>query len=58
MESAGSPNITQMLAAWRDGDSEALARLTPHVYAELHRVARVHLAGERPGHSSAQRVGQ
>jgi RNA polymerase sigma-70 factor, ECF subfamily len=50
MESAGSPDITQMLAAWRDGDPEALARLTPHVYAELHRVARVHLAGERAGH--------
>jgi RNA polymerase sigma factor (TIGR02999 family) len=36
-----------MLKAWSDGDSAALDRLTPVVYAELHRLARRQLAGER-----------
>lgn len=39
-----------MLKAWSCGDSAALERLTPIVYAELHRLARRNLAGEREGH--------
>jgi len=39
-----------MLKAWSDGDATALERLTPIVYAELHRLARRNLAGEREGH--------
>lgn len=39
-----------MLLAWRDGDTSALERLTPVVYAELHRIALRNLAGEREGH--------
>lgn len=39
-----------MLKAWSDGDATALERLTPIVYAELHRLARSNLAGERDGH--------
>ena len=39
-----------MLKAWSDGDQSALERLTPIVYAELHRLARRNLAGEREGH--------
>ena|ERR1017187_4770824 len=39
-----------MLKAWSDGDAAALDRLTPIVYAELHRIARFNLAGERAGH--------
>ena len=39
-----------MLKAWSDGDAAALDRLTPIVYAELHRIARRNLAGEREGH--------
>jgi len=39
-----------MLKAWGDGDTSALDRLTPIVYAELHRLARRNLAGEREGH--------
>lgn len=50
MEPAVSPEITQLLAAWREGDSDAFARLTPHVYPELRRVARAYLAGEKAGH--------
>jgi RNA polymerase sigma-70 factor, ECF subfamily len=50
MEPATPPSITQLLVAWNQGDQEALAQLTPLVYAELHRLARGYLAGERPGH--------
>ena len=49
-ESPATSDITRILAAWREGDPEALARLTPLVYGELHRLAQVYLAGERPGH--------
>ena len=50
MNSPETPEITQLLAAWREGDHEALSKLTPHVYAELRRVARVYLAAEKPDH--------
>jgi len=43
-------DVTQLLQAWSDGDQEALAQLTPLVYAELHRLARRYMAQERPGH--------
>ena len=33
------PDVTQMLRAWRDGDSAAGEKLLPVVYAELHRLA-------------------
>jgi RNA polymerase sigma factor (TIGR02999 family) len=39
-----------MLQAWSGGDASALERLTPVVYAELHRIARRNLAREREGH--------
>lgn len=44
------PNITQLLTAWREGDPDALAQLTPLVYGELHRLARAYLSAERSGH--------
>jgi RNA polymerase sigma factor (TIGR02999 family) len=40
-----------LLHAWSEGHKGALAKLTPIVYAELHRLARRHLESERPGHS-------
>jgi RNA polymerase sigma factor (TIGR02999 family) len=40
-----------LLRAWTDGDQRALARLTPIVYDELHRLAHHYLKGERAGHS-------
>ena len=43
-------NITQLLASWSDGDQAALEALTPMVHQELHRLASVYMAGERPGH--------
>jgi RNA polymerase sigma factor (TIGR02999 family) len=42
--------ITQLLVAWNNGDALALERLTPLVHAELHRLARRYMAGERHGH--------
>jgi RNA polymerase sigma factor (TIGR02999 family) len=39
--------VTRLLLAWRAGDETALARLTPLVHRELHRIARGCLRGER-----------
>lgn len=50
MQSSQTPNITQLLVAWKQGDEGALASLTPLVYSELHRLAHKYLAGERHGH--------
>jgi RNA polymerase sigma factor (TIGR02999 family) len=46
-----SGNVTQLLRAWTDGDPEALEKLTPLVYAELHRLAVRAMAAERPDHT-------
>ena len=43
--------VTLLLKAWRGGDSAALDRLVPLVYAELHRLARIYMARERVGHT-------
>jgi len=42
--------ITQLLIAWNNGDAAALEQLTPLVQAELHRLAKRYMAGERQGH--------
>jgi RNA polymerase sigma factor (TIGR02999 family) len=42
--------VTQLLQAWCEGEPSALEQLTPLVYEELHRLARSHMARERPGH--------
>lgn len=44
-------NITQLLAAWRDGNQSALDELYPLVYDELHRLARRYMSRERKGHT-------
>ena len=51
MEKCSSGDVTELLLAWRAGDDSALAKLTPLVYQELHRLARGYMAGERPGHT-------
>jgi RNA polymerase sigma factor (TIGR02999 family) len=54
MAQPGEPavnDVSTLLRAWSDGDQGALARLTPIVYEELHRLARRHLKRERTGHS-------
>jgi RNA polymerase sigma factor (TIGR02999 family) len=43
-----SPFITQLLVDWSRGNNAALAELTPHVYRELHALARSYLRRERP----------
>jgi RNA polymerase sigma factor (TIGR02999 family) len=43
--------ITQLLAAWRDGNQAALDELYPLVYDELHRLARRYMSRERKGHT-------
>jgi RNA polymerase sigma-70 factor, ECF subfamily len=45
-----SHEITQLLQAWGSGDEQALEKLTPLVHAQLRRVARWYMAGERSGH--------
>src|SRR5713101_7963250 len=44
-------DISKLLRAWSDGDQNALERLTPIVYDELHHLARRYMKRERPGHS-------
>ena len=46
-----SHEITELLLAWRNGQSGALERLTPLVYQELQKLARAYLRSERAGHS-------
>lgn len=46
-----SASVTQLLRAWRNGESAALDELTPLVYDELHRLAGAYLRHERKGHT-------
>lgn len=40
-----------ILRRWSDGDAAALEKLTPVVYAELHRIAKRYMGRERDGHT-------
>jgi RNA polymerase sigma-70 factor (ECF subfamily) len=42
--------ITELLAAWSEGDETAFAQLVPLVYTELKRLARRHMFRETEGH--------
>lgn len=44
-----SHEVTRLLHAWAGGDEQALELLMPLVYDELHHLARLYMAGERPG---------
>jgi RNA polymerase sigma factor (TIGR02999 family) len=44
-------DFTLLLRAWGEGDRQALDRLAPLVYRELHRLARGYMAHERPNHT-------
>src|SRR5436190_6607706 len=52
-EQPAAGDVTTLLQAWSDGDTQALDRLIPLVYDELHRMALRYLAGER-SHMSLQ----
>ena len=47
----GDPTPTELLLAWGRGEADAFDRLVPLVNRELHRIARGHMAHERPGHT-------
>lgn len=51
MRQCAEEEVTTLLAAWRDGDREALSRLMPLVYGELRRLAARSLEGERKDHT-------
>jgi RNA polymerase sigma factor (TIGR02999 family) len=43
--------VTQLLIEWNNGDKDALARLMPLVYTELHSLAQYYLRRERADHT-------
>lgn len=43
--------VTQLLKAWTAGDEQALEKLTPLVYEQLHRVAQRYMAGQPSDHT-------
>src|SRR5579864_1621411 len=51
MDSPSSHEVTRLLKAWSAGDEQALERLTPLVYRQLHQIARRYMGGERSGHT-------
>ena len=51
MTTTQTHEVTRLLLDWRNGDEGALERLTPLVYAELRRLARRYMRGEREGHT-------
>jgi len=51
MDGSRSEEITDLLRAWRAGDSAALDRLTTILYNELHRIASRYMRSEKLGHT-------
>jgi RNA polymerase sigma factor (TIGR02999 family) len=51
MTLAGSPEITVLLRAWRNGDQSAFDRLAAVVYDDLIRIARRYMKRERVGNT-------
>lgn len=49
MGAPSSREVTGLLQAWGKGDEEALQKLMPLVYEQLHRAAHRYMARERPG---------
>ena len=51
MEEPRTHEVTGLLQAWSAGNEDALGKLVPLVYRQLHRAARRYMAGERSGHT-------
>lgn len=51
MDAASPEEVTQLLRSWSEGDDQAMERLVPLVYSELHRLANGYMRGEREGHT-------
>jgi RNA polymerase sigma factor (TIGR02999 family) len=49
MAAGSSQDISGLIAAWGDGDEQALRSLMPVIYPELRRIARQHLGRHQPG---------
>jgi ECF sigma factor len=50
---SASQEITRLLQGWSDGDEQALAKLTPVLYKELHRMGSpLHAAGASRPHAA------
>jgi RNA polymerase sigma-70 factor (ECF subfamily) len=47
---ATSPDVTQLLLKWGEGDDGARDQLMPLLYGELRRLAQSYLRRDRPGH--------
>jgi RNA polymerase sigma-70 factor (ECF subfamily) len=47
----GTRDISGLIAAWGNGDEQALGRLMSLVYPELRRIAKYHLRHRRTGHT-------
>jgi RNA polymerase sigma factor (TIGR02999 family) len=48
-EPSSELELSSLLQAWSDGDQDALEKLTPIVYNELHKLARHYMRNERAG---------
>jgi RNA polymerase sigma-70 factor (ECF subfamily) len=51
MTTLSQDDVTGLLLEWRQGDADALERLTPLVYGELRRMAHRYMQQERAGHT-------
>lgn len=51
MTESAPHDVTGLLLDWRNGDHQALEKLTPLVYGELRRLAARYLRREREGHT-------
>jgi RNA polymerase sigma-70 factor, ECF subfamily len=51
MGAPSSSEVTGLLRAWGRGEEDALQKLMPLVYDQLHAAARRYMAGERAGHT-------
>jgi|SRR5579871_994636 len=51
MDGETSQDLTSLLAAWSEGDEEALKRFISIVYPEMRRIARRHLDRREPNHT-------
>lgn len=50
MSGVNTHDVTDLLIDWRGGDQGAVQKLVPLVHDELRRLAKRHMAGERPDH--------
>lgn len=51
MPAGETEQVTELLQKWSAGDRDALEKLTPVIYAELHRIARRYMSREGDGHT-------